>query len=171
MRKQNHSYLNSALFMETFAAQKPSLTMYLIVTTTLLIAALLLLRPAAIPEFVVALIFIIPFYFVFEHMGTTHDNAVQLRLPDKFNVKQIEVIILPSERNVEAYNEMEAPSKTWSAYHQTPPPLLPMWTEEERKKMLALLLNGPTMSEEEITEWEKDLEQVRSWKPREWSNE
>lgn len=166
MRITKPLILDNALFMETFAVQKPSFTLYLLVTLTLSIAALLLLRPAAIPEFVVALIFIIPFYIVFEHMGT-NGNAVQVKLPDKFDIKQIEVIILPSEKSTETRNEI---INTQRAYHQTVPPL-PVWTNQERQRFLALLLDGPTISEEEISEWEKDLEQARSWNPQEWHNE
>jgi hypothetical protein len=58
----------------------------------------------------------------------------------------------------------------WRSNNDAPPPL-PVWTSEQRQEMLNLLLNGPTLTEEEISEWEKDLEHARSWTPREWNND
>lgn len=107
---------------------------------------------------------------------TVQDNTVVLRLPEDFSAKQIEVIILPREEHesspaVAPKHIQETSSLPWQQRRSSAPPLLPVWTEEERRNFLTLLQNGPTLTEEEISEWEKDIEQARSWKPQDWSNE
>lgn len=107
---------------------------------------------------------------------TVQDNTVILRLPEDFSAKQIEVIILPrdeheSSQSDESEQTREISSLPWQQRRSSPPPPLPAWTEEERRNFLTILQNGPTLSEKEISEWEKDIEEARSWKPQDWSNE
>lgn len=106
---------------------------------------------------------------------TVQGNTVVVRLPEDFSATEIEVIILPREErenfpSVAQEPSLEIPSP-WQQRRSSPPPPLPVWTEEERRNFLTVLQNGPTLSEEEISEWEKDIEQARSWKPQDWSEE
>lgn len=66
-----------------------------------------------------------------------------------------------------------APERSFAEFLASLPPAppLPVWTAEERREMLKLLENGPTLTEEEIAEWERDLEHIRSWQSKDWSNE
>lgn len=110
---------------------------------------------------------------------TVEGNTVTLRLPEDFSATEIEVIILPSDgqsngRFSEPIPEttiaLNAAIEAWRNRNDAPPPL-PTWTPEQRQEMLNLLHTGPTMTEKEIREWESDIEQARSWTPREWDND
>jgi hypothetical protein len=69
--------------------------------------------------------------------------------------------------NVNAVNNLFF--EAWRNKNDTPPPL-PVWTPEQRQEMLNLLLNGPTLTEEEISEWEKDIATMRSIPSLGWDN-
>ncbi len=106
---------------------------------------------------------------------TVQGNTVLLRLPDNFDAKHIEVIILPREEHesspsVASEQTQETFSLPWQQRRSSPPPPLPVWTEEERRNFLTLLQNGPTLTEEEISEWEKEIALMRSIPSLGWDN-
>jgi hypothetical protein len=111
-------------------------------------------------------------------------KTLTVHLPEEFTAERVEVIILASENEqdlaangaVHSFDEentgaemtLEERRKSWVERGIWPPPVLPVWTEEERQETLALLRNGPVMSEEDIVRWEQDIEDFWSHKSSNW---
>lgn len=100
---------------------------------------------------------------------TVQGKTVLLHLPDNFDAKHIEVIILPSDGASETNTSLHSHIEAWRNKNDAPPPL-PLWTPEERASALRLSHDTTTMTDEEVAEWEKEIATMRSIPSLGWDN-